>query len=264
MAVTDSSIYQLRYNQITQILEGGSAAGWAALTLDNPGAPTLSLTDAHIYVGNASNIATDVAMSGDVTIARTGATAIGALKITNAMVNASAAIALSKLAAVTASKVLVSDGSGFVSASSVTATTLGYLDATSSIQTQLNAKASLSGATFTGALTLQKANIQPVVAYTASTATPYTPDARLADLVVVTVDANLTINGPSNPYNGQRIAFRLDNDGSHTVTFATGSGNFNTGTVGSYAATASKSDYVVAYYNSAETRWNMVALSPAF
>jgi hypothetical protein len=40
----------------------------------------------------------------------------------------------------TASRVLVSDGSGKVSANTVTTTTLGYLDATSSIQTQLNAK----------------------------------------------------------------------------------------------------------------------------
>lgn len=38
----------------------------------------------------------------------------------------------------TASRVLVSDGSGKVAASSVTSTTLGYLDATSSVQTQLN------------------------------------------------------------------------------------------------------------------------------
>ena len=41
----------------------------------------------------------------------------------------------------TASRVLVSDGSGKISASAITTTVLGYLDATSSIQTQLNAKA---------------------------------------------------------------------------------------------------------------------------
>ncbi len=35
-----------------------------------------TLTSAHILVGNGSNIATDVAMSGDVTITNTGATAI--------------------------------------------------------------------------------------------------------------------------------------------------------------------------------------------
>ena len=49
----------------------------------------------------------------------------------------------------TASKALVSDSSGKVSASSVSSTTLGYLDATSSVQTQLNAKQ----ATITGAAT---------------------------------------------------------------------------------------------------------------
>lgn len=35
-----------------------------------------TLTSAHILVGNGSNIATDVAMSGDVTIANTGTTSI--------------------------------------------------------------------------------------------------------------------------------------------------------------------------------------------
>jgi hypothetical protein len=40
----------------------------------------------------------------------------------------------------TASRVLVSDASGKVAANTVTTTTLGYLDATSSIQTQLNGK----------------------------------------------------------------------------------------------------------------------------
>lgn len=42
--------------------------------------------------------------------------------------------------AISASKVMVSDGSGFPSASSVTTTTLAFLDATSSVQTQLDAK----------------------------------------------------------------------------------------------------------------------------
>lgn len=60
--------------------------------------------------------------------------------IENADIKALAAIALTKLAAVTANRVLQSDASGFVSASAVTNTTLGFLDATSSIQTQLNAK----------------------------------------------------------------------------------------------------------------------------
>lgn len=39
------------------------------------------LTNTHVFVGNASNIATDVAMSGDTTIANTGAVTIGANKV---------------------------------------------------------------------------------------------------------------------------------------------------------------------------------------
>lgn len=61
--------------------------------------------------------------------------------IVNADINASAAIALSKLATVTASRALQSDGSGLISASSVTNTELGYVaGVTSAIQTQLDAR----------------------------------------------------------------------------------------------------------------------------
>ncbi|WP_374028330.1 hypothetical protein ACES2J_08335 [Bdellovibrio bacteriovorus] len=62
--------------------------------------------------------------------------------IVNSDLSASAAIALSKLATVTASRALVSDASGYVSASSVTTTELGYLSGvTSSVQTQLTTNA---------------------------------------------------------------------------------------------------------------------------
>lgn len=64
------------------------------------------------------------------------------LAITDSEVAAGAAIAVNKLAALTADRALISDGSGFLSASAVTATELGYLDGvTSAIQTQLDGKA---------------------------------------------------------------------------------------------------------------------------
>ncbi len=66
----------------------------------------IELTDGHIFVGNASNIATDVAMSGDVTISNTGVTAIGAGVIVNADINAAAAIAYSKLATLATGSIL--------------------------------------------------------------------------------------------------------------------------------------------------------------
>jgi hypothetical protein len=61
--------------------------------------------------------------------------------ITNTQVSASAGIAFSKMAALTASKALVSDASGVVIASTVTATELGYLTGLdSNVQEQLDGK----------------------------------------------------------------------------------------------------------------------------
>lgn len=88
---------------------------------------TLPATD-----GNASEL-----------MATDGSGVLSFTKVADANVAAAAAIALNKLAAVTASRALVSDGSGFITASSVTSTELGYVSGvTSAIQTQLNAKAS--------------------------------------------------------------------------------------------------------------------------
>jgi len=61
--------------------------------------------------------------------------------LVNADIKSSAAIAFSKMADLTASRALVSDGSGDVSVSAVTSTEVGYLDGvTSAIQTQIDTK----------------------------------------------------------------------------------------------------------------------------
>ncbi len=75
----------------------GTTVGNWAISKSNIGYTPLTdtLTSAHIFVGNSSNVATDVAMSGDVTIDNTGATTIGNTKVTNAMLAGS--IAASKL-----------------------------------------------------------------------------------------------------------------------------------------------------------------------
>ena len=64
----------------------------------------------------------------------------GARSLSNTSIADDAAITLSKLAAVTTERVMVSDASGKMVPSSVTATTLNHLDATSSIQTQFDGK----------------------------------------------------------------------------------------------------------------------------
>jgi hypothetical protein len=57
-----------------------------------------SLTSANILVGNGSNVATSVAVTGDVTISNAGVTAIATGVVVDADISGSAAIALSKLA----------------------------------------------------------------------------------------------------------------------------------------------------------------------
>lgn len=63
----------------------------------------------------------------------------------------------------TASRALVSNGSGKVAVSAVTSTELGYLDGVSSaIQTQIDAKAPKASPTFTGTATIETAAITTV------------------------------------------------------------------------------------------------------
>jgi len=84
-----------------------SAGNWSLVAAQS----TQPLASGHIFVGNASGVATDVAMSGDATMANTGALTIANGAITNAKVSASAAIAFSKLAALTSAHILVGNGS---------------------------------------------------------------------------------------------------------------------------------------------------------
>jgi hypothetical protein len=64
----------------------------------------------------------------------------------NAKIHATAAIAYSKLAALTTARALVSDGSGFVSVATTTATEIGYVNGvTSAIQTQLDSIRAVRG-----------------------------------------------------------------------------------------------------------------------
>ncbi len=83
-----------------------SGTNWS-LTAD---ASTFPLANAHIYVGNAGGVATDVAMTGDISITNAGVTAIVAGVIVNADINASAAIAFSKFATLATGHILAGNG----------------------------------------------------------------------------------------------------------------------------------------------------------
>jgi len=116
-----------------------------------------SLASANILIGNASNVATSTAVTGDVTISNAGVTAIAAGAIVDADINASAEIAVSKLADGTARQLLQTDaaGTGVEWASNIDIP--GTLDVTSAatFDSTIGASAgtaSLPSITFTGDL----------------------------------------------------------------------------------------------------------------
>lgn len=106
------------------------------------GGGTSSLLNSHIFVGDASNNAADVPMSGDATIDNTGAVTIANSAVTNAKVAAGAAITRSKLASGTANHVVINDGSGVLSSEATLAKSRG------------GAGADMSSVTFPGSGTI--------------------------------------------------------------------------------------------------------------
>jgi len=90
-----------------------------------------TLTNGNIIIGNASGVATSTAMSGDVTINGSGVTSISSGVIVNADVNATAAIAFSKLANVSATDKLLgrsTSGSGPIEEITCTAAGRALID----------------------------------------------------------------------------------------------------------------------------------------
>jgi hypothetical protein len=175
--------------------------------------------------------------------------------------------AVSGLAAITAARALASDANGLPVASATTATELGYVSGvTNSIQPQINAKITAAGDTVTGLLTYQVPPIWPHV-NKASADSPITVDARTVTQLNVSVDGDLTINGPTSAgaaKDGQKITIRLAQDSTgHAVTL---SSDFRFGTdITSYTASgANKTDYIGIIWNYAASKWDVVSIIQGF
>ena len=96
---TPTSAPQVGWYQVSHV-----GANWSLVIGSNE---VIALPDGQILVGSAGGIATPVAMTGDISITNAGVTAIVAGVIVNADINAAAAIAYSKLAALPSAQILV-------------------------------------------------------------------------------------------------------------------------------------------------------------
>lgn len=166
----------------------------------------------------------------------------------------------------TASRVLVSDASGKVSANTVTTTTLGYLDATSSIQTQINSLPRVVYTNYTAETTTSTTTTNALTTFTLTIADANWPLGgvlRLSGLMERTAGSGsifmgVVVNGSTARYfssAGQNMQWEWQIMKEASNTLRIGMGPSNTGN-GSYAvhnnstvtATASGGNYVFTFY----------------
>jgi hypothetical protein len=198
-----------------------------------------SLTEGKIWIGNVSNTPTAQTISGDITISNAGVAAIATGVIVNADISASAAIALSKLAPLTASRATVTDGGGVITTSATTATQIGYLsNVTSDVQAQLDTKiSSASGAISTVVSTNLTASRAVISNALGKIAVSNTTDTELGYVSGVTsaiqtqLNAKLNLSGGTltgNVVGASGVSLVLNGSG----TLSTNSGAFVGGTNG--------------------------------
>ncbi len=129
---------------------------------------SLGISASDVLQFNGADIQGAISVSDTATIDLTLSTNvlsadIKPVSIDNSMIAVAAAIAVDKLAALTASRAVVSDGSGFLASATTTAAEIGYVNGvTSSIQNQLDAKILKSIFTAKGSLITATAASTPV------------------------------------------------------------------------------------------------------
>lgn len=127
--------------------------------------------------------------------------------LNNNRVMVSSASKISEAAAITAARVLISDANGIPVAATTTTTTLGYLDATSSVQTQINGKqATLTAGQLAGTATNDNAsagNVGEFISSVVSTSSNFASSGTWDDLTSVSLtagdwDISATLQGTIN------------------------------------------------------------------
>jgi len=191
-----------------------------------------TLTSGNIVLGSSANVATSTAVTGDVTISNTGVTAIASGVIVDADINASAAIAGSKIVAATTSVV------GAVQLSDSTSTTSSVLAATpTAVKAAYDLAAAalpLAGGTVTGNVILDN-QVDARFREATANGTNYVgfqSPATIATDVLWTLPATDGTAGQA-----------LSTNGSGTLSFATVGGGFDSGTIMLFVQTTAPSGW---------------------
>jgi YD repeat-containing protein len=236
-----------------------------------------TLTSGNILVGNGSNVATSVAMSGDVTITNAGVAAIASNVIVDGDISASAEIAVSKLADGTARQLLQTDAAGtgvewtdnvdvpgtldvtgaatfdgsvYVGgALTLEGTTADAFELTFACEPTADRTVTLPDATTTlaGLGVVQSFTVAQRGAITALTdGATITADFAAANNFSVTLGGNRTLANPSNQTAGQSGCIWITQDGTGSRTLAYGSQwDFTGGTAPTLSTAAASVDCLV-------------------
>lgn len=119
-------------------------------------------------------------------------------------------------------------------------------------------KSPIASPTFTGTVTAPRVINTPVALTDAAT---IAVDAALGDQFTVTLGGNRTLGNPTNATHGQMVIFAIRQDGTGTRTLALGS-NYRLGTditTVVLSTAVNKTDYLGVRYNSADTKWDVIA-----
>jgi hypothetical protein len=208
------------------------------------------LTSANILVGNASNIATSVAVTGDVTIGNTGVTAIAAGVIIDSDINASAGIVDTKLATIstagkvsnsattatsanTVNTIVARDGSGNFTAGTITAALTGNADTATKLSSTRTF--TLSG-NVTGTIS---SDLDTGFTISTSIASGVVTSDMIANGTIVDVDISASAGIVDTKLATISTAGKVSNSATtatsantvNTIVARDGSGNFTAGTI---------------------------------
>lgn len=166
-----------------------------------PSGLSATLQDGNIFVGNAINVATGVTPSGDITLTNAGVFGITAGAIVNADVNAAAAIAYSKLAALTSGNILVGSAGNVATSVAMTGDIAITNTGVTSIQADTIVNADINSAAAIAYSKLATLATGSIVAGNAGvpTATAVSGDITIGATGVTAIGANKVLSSMISP-----------------------------------------------------------------